>query len=155
MRLVRLITCLLLLLGSVGYANAGDGDYQLRDLDGKLHKASEQRGKWLVINYWATWCPPCIHEMPELQRFYEDNRERAQVWGVTFEDSDRDRIIEFVDNLGITFPILGFDQDPQTGFGRVTVLPTTFLINPEGKLQRRFEGPITAAHLNAAIEAEQ
>ena len=55
------------------------------------HRVSDNRGKWLVINFWATWCTPCLKEMPELERFYQDNKARAEVWGVTFEDSDIDR----------------------------------------------------------------
>ena len=123
---------------------AQDFDYQLRDMDGRLYRASDYQGKWLVINFWATWCAPCIKEMPELERFYQQYGESAQVWGVTFEDSGKANIIEFVERLGVSFPILGYGQDPLTGYGEVRVLPTTFVINPEGLFQRRFEGPITA-----------
>ena len=129
-------------------------DYRLYDLDGKLHRASDYRGRWLVINYWATWCAPCLHEMPELQRFFEANAERAMLWGVTFEDENRAAIVEFVERLGVTYPILGFDQDPQTGFGAVRVLPTTFVIDPEGNFHQRFEGPIKAAHLERTISGK-
>ncbi len=126
-------------------------EYQLYDLDGELHRARDQRGRWLVINFWATWCAPCLHEMPELQRFYEDNRDRATLWGVTFENEDRDAVVEFVERLGVTYPILGFGQDPQTGYGEVRVLPTTFVVDPNGRFHQRFEGPIKAAQLERAI----
>ena len=122
-------------------------DYQLRDMDGRLYKASDYRGKWLIINFWATWCAPCLREMPELERFYQQNRARAQVWGVSFEDSEKAAIQAYVGRLGITFPILGYGQDPLTGYGQVKVLPTTFVIDPDGLFQRRFEGPITAADI--------
>ena len=128
-----------------------DFDYALRDLDGRVHRASDYRGKWLVINFWATWCPPCLVEMPELEAFYQRHRDSAQVWGVTFEDVHRERILEYVERLGVTFPILGYGQDPLTGYGEVRLLPTTFIINPEGEFQQRFEGPVTAAVLDAAI----
>ena len=120
------------------------GDYALRDIDGKLQRVSEYRGRWLVINFWATWCPPCIHEMPELERFYQENRARASVWGVSFEDTDVELVREFVADLGVTYPILGLGQDPLTGYGKVRVLPTTFVIDPEGRFYHRFEGPITS-----------
>lgn len=150
------LLCLGLVILCAPPAHAGKSapDYQLYDLEGELHRASDYRGRWLVINYWATWCAPCLHEMPELQRFYEDNADRAMLWGVTFEDEDRGAIVEFVERVGVTYPILGFGQDPRTGFGEVRVLPTTFVIDPRGVLHERFEGPIKAAHLQRAISGK-
>ena len=127
-------------------------DYGLRDLDGKLHRVSDYRGKWLVINFWATWCPPCIAEMPELQRFYQQNKSTAQVWGVTFEDTDKAKIRQFIKQLGVTYPILGYGQDPLTGFGTVSVLPTTFVIDQQGLFFHRFEGPVTAQDIIEVID---
>ena len=126
-------------------------DYALRDLDGKVHRVSDNRGKWLVINFWATWCPPCIQEMPELERFYQQNISSAQVWGVTFEDTDKAKIRQFIEQLGITYPVMGYGQDPLTGFGTVTVLPTTFVIDKQGLFFHRFEGPITAQDITEVI----
>ena len=134
----------LLLLSAPGAAETYD--FQLYDLDDELHRVSDHRGKWVAINFWASWCAPCIHEMPEFERFYQAHKNSAQVWGVTFENSDKDKIIEFVKQLGVTYPILGYDQDPLTGYGEVNVLPTTFVINPEGLFHYRFEGPRTAQH---------
>lgn len=126
-------------------------DYELRDLAGNLHRVSDYRGKWLVINFWATWCPPCIKEMPELERFFQENKDRAHMWGVTFEDNGLEKIREFVKRLGVTYPILGYAQDPLTGYGSVTVLPTTFIIDPKGLFFHRFEGPITAQDISNVI----
>ena len=122
-------------------------DYTLRDMNGVLHRASDYRGKWLIINFWASWCAPCITEMPELESFYRENKTSAQVWGVTFEDADREKILEFVDRLDLSYPILGYAQDPHTEYGSVTVLPTTFVIDPQGLFFHRFEGPVTASDI--------
>ena len=73
---------------------------------------------------------------------------------MTFEDTDIKSIRKYVDKLGVTYPILGYGQDPKTGFGLVTVLPTTFVINPEGKLQHKFEGPITAEDISNIIKRD-
>lgn len=149
LRVICLIS--LLLLSPAAAFAAETPDYTLRDLDGKLHRVSDHRGKWLVINFWATWCAPCLYEIPELESFHRNNSERALVWGVTFEDTDRESIIEYIDRLQVTYPILGYGQDPLTGYGRVVVLPTTFIIDPEGLFFHRFEGPITAQDITDVI----
>lgn len=131
---------------------ADTDDYQLRDMDGNLYRVSDYRGKWLIINFWATWCAPCIKEMPELERFYQENKSSAQVWGVTFEDTDKTKILEYIRRLGVTYPILGYGQDPLTGFGTVRVLPTTFVIDTDGLFLHRFEGPITRQDISRAIQ---
>ena len=139
-----LLMALLMALPLTPSASEDSFDYQLRDLDGRLYRASDYRGKWLVINFWATWCAPCLQEMPELERFFRQHGDIAQVWGVTFEDSDKASIVEFVERLGVSFPILGYGQHPLTGYGVVRVLPTTFLIDLEGLFHHRFEGPVSA-----------
>jgi len=142
---------LLSLFATPGQATA-NADYQLRDMDGKLYSVSDYRGKWLIINFWATWCAPCIKEMPELERFYQENKSSAQVWGVTFEDTDKIKILEYISRLGVTYPILGYGQDPLTGFGTVTVLPTTFVIDTNGLFLHRFEGPVTRQDISSVIQ---
>lgn len=149
----RLFSVLLICLFSLTLDASESSDYQLVDMDGNIHRVSDNRGKWLVINFWASWCPPCIKEMPEIERFYQENKTTAQVWGVTFEDSDKEKIQQFVAQLGVTYPILGYGQDPLTGFGDVNVLPTTFVIDPDGLFFHRFEGPITAQDIINIIPA--
>ncbi|MCP4387160.1 MAG: TlpA family protein disulfide reductase [Gammaproteobacteria bacterium] len=152
MIVIRYSIVILLFMVSTALTAGDSADYELRDMDGKIHRVSDYRGKWLVINFWATWCPPCLAEMPELERFYQENNSRAQVWGVTFEDGDKAQILKFIEKLGVTYPILGFGQDPLTGFGDVTVLPTTFVIDRDGLFFHRFEGPITAQDIVDVVE---
>jgi thiol-disulfide isomerase/thioredoxin len=106
-----------------------------------------------VINFWATWCSLCLKEMPELELFYQRYRNSAEVWGVTFEDSAREKILEYRDRIGVNYPILGHGhgQDPLTGYGEVTGLPTTFIIDPDGLFFHRFEGAITAQDIVEVI----
>ena len=148
--------CLLLLLIASGWpAHSDDSfDYQLKDLDGVVHKVSDLRGKWLVMNFWATWCPPCIREMPELESFYQNHRDSAEVWGISFEMTAASEIKSFVKKLNVSYPILGNGQEPETGFGRVKVLPTTFIIDRNGKFLHRFEGPITEQDIVEVISAQ-
>ena len=76
---------------------AGQPDFALPDLDGKIHRLSDYRGKWVVVNYWATWCPPCLEEIPELEDFYSEHHKRdAIVVGINYEDSDPAYLKSFV-----------------------------------------------------------
>ena len=110
------------------------------------------RGKWLVMNFWATWCPPCIDEMPELERFHQRHKDSdALVWGVTYEDTPVEQLKVFLDKLAISYPILGNGQPPDTPFGTIKVLPTTFIIDPQGKFHQKIEGRVTAADLERII----
>lgn len=152
MALRGIVAALLLSLFTTSGQAAANADYQLRDMDGKLYRVSDYRGKWLIINFWATWCAPCIKEIPELERFYQENKSSAQVWGVTFEDTDKTKILEYINRLGVTYPILGYGQDPLTGFGTVKVLPTTFVIDTNGLFFHRFEGPITSQDISSVIQ---
>jgi thiol-disulfide isomerase/thioredoxin len=149
MRRVAAAAAALLLVATLG---AAPEEFELTDLDGHQQRLSERRGKWVMINFWATWCPPCIHEMPELEAFYRTHKNgKATVWGVTFEDTPPELIREFVADLDVTYPIMGLGHDPVTPFGTVKVLPTTFVIDPAGEFVRRFEGPVTAARLEAVM----
>lgn len=132
-------------------AGVEEVEFTLPDMDGATRSSSEWAGKARLINFWATWCAPCLHEMPELERFYQDNKPRALVWGVTFEETPKRDILAFVEKLGVTYPILGHGQDPLTGYGRVRLLPTTFVINPDGLFHHRFEGAIMAYQIEEVI----
>ena len=128
-------------------------DYSLKDLDGKIHRVSDARGKWLVINFWATWCAPCLKEMPDLESFYQNQKDVAEVWGVSFEDNSIETIQEFVSKLNVNYPILGHGQAPKTGYGAVNVLPTTFIIDKQGRFYHRFEGPVSEQDIVEVINS--
>ncbi|MCW8882059.1 MAG: TlpA family protein disulfide reductase [Sedimenticola sp.] len=128
-------------------------DLVLPDMGGKDHSLSEFRGKWVVLNFWATWCPPCIDEMPELERFYEAHKDRnAVVIGVNMEDVSIDILKAFVDDMFITYPIWLAPPDGTTTLGRISALPTTLLISPQGELVGRRVGGITAEMIERMIE---
>ena len=155
--LIKLIaSTVLLTISSIGLTSASQhSDFSLKDLNGTVHRVSDLQGKWLVMNFWATWCPPCIEEMPELEDFHRRHKDKdAVVWGITFEEISEPQIRDFLFELDITYPILGHGQEPNTGYGKVRVLPTTFLIDPHGKFFKRYDGPITAAHLERDISAK-
>ena len=130
-------------------------DFSLPDLKGVERKLSEFRGKWVVLNYWATWCPPCLKEIPELVEFHEKHQDKnAVVVGVDFEDIPRDELMEFTESYFMSYPILMTKPTAKTPLGVISGLPTTFLISPEGKLVARQSGPVTAEMIEEFINQQ-
>ena len=134
-------------------AMAGQPDFALPDLTGKVHHLSEYRGKWVVVNYWATWCPPCLAEIPELVDFYNAHHTQdAVVVGINYEDSEPAYLKSFVEENMISYPILRANLTRPPVFGRLLGLPTTFIVSPGGKVVLSKTGPVTKASLEEAIE---
>ncbi|MDJ0832653.1 MAG: TlpA disulfide reductase family protein [Gammaproteobacteria bacterium] len=128
-------------------------DMPLKGLDGKESNLLDYRGKWLVVNYWATWCPPCIEEMPELQAFHDEHAEtKAVVLGINTEVMDSELIQAFLDDYFITYPNFTNGPVSQTPMGSVPGLPTTFLISPEGKAEARQVGAVTREMIENFIQ---
>ena len=128
-------------------------EFTLPDLDGKTHTLSEYQGKWVVINFWATTCPPCVMEMPELSDFHDRHKDRdAVVLGMNFEDIKQSWMRRFLDSVHVTYPILPWGTSPATPFGLVVALPTTFIIDPDGRQVAQQVGPMTAADIEAYIQ---
>ena len=139
---MRLLVLLTVLLTAAPLA-AEPVDFTLEDLDGKPVSLSDFRGKWVIVNYWATWCPPCLDEIPDLVQLYEDNRDTLVVLGVDFEEVNIEYLKEFVDSHFMTYPVVHSEPLPVTPLGPVLGLPTTYIISPEGERIARQEGPVT------------
>ena len=127
-------------------------EMQLKGLDGSIQQLSDFRGKWVIVNYWATWCPPCIEEMPELQAFHDANVGRAVVIGINTEVVSRDRILEFLDDYFITYPVFTSPPLFESELGSIPGLPTTFLISPQGNLEARQVGGVTREMIEKFID---
>jgi thiol-disulfide isomerase/thioredoxin len=127
-------------------------DFTLPDLKGVEHKLSDYRGKWAVVNYWATWCPPCLHEIPELVDYYESNQDSVIVLGVNFEDISLEQLQDFVAHMDISYPVLREQLGPKSALGMIPGLPTSFLIDPRGELAARKVGPLTGEIIDKFID---
>ncbi|MBI5461523.1 MAG: TlpA family protein disulfide reductase [Gammaproteobacteria bacterium] len=135
-------------------ARAEPVDFSLPDVQGKQRSLSEFRGKWVVVNYWATWCPPCLEEIPDLVLFHERHHAKdAMVLGINFEDIPAEQLRAFVDENQMSYPVLrNGDIDPPHARLDVEGLPMTYIISPEGEPVARHVGSITADELEAFIE---
>ncbi len=126
-------------------------DFTLQTLDGESVSLSDYRGKLVMINFWASWCPPCNSEMPDLQRYYEQHQdEDFIILGVNYQDTP-DKVQAFIEKYGVTFPIL-LDSDGRVAnlFG-VQGLPTSFFVDKEGNVLGYQPGPVTKEMLEDGI----
>jgi thiol-disulfide isomerase/thioredoxin len=135
---------------------AADAEFptlQLATLDGAQYDLAAHRGKWVVVNFWATWCKPCVKEMPELSAL-DAMRGHIEVIGLAYDDSEPRDIRAFLDQHPVSYPIAIVDMfDPPKSFASPRGLPTTYLIAPDGRVAKKFMGPITAAEIEGAIAA--
>ena len=130
-------------------------DFSLPDADGRMHRLSEHRGKWVVINFWATWCGPCMVEIPELMRFHERHKDDdAIVVGVNFEQIEIPDLVKFIDELGINYLVVRAGDTPILPFEPLKGLPSTFFVDPHGELIADHVGPVTGEAIEDFLARE-
>jgi peroxiredoxin len=115
-------------------------DFALPDMDGTIHRLSEYRGQVVIVNFWATWCPPCREEMPSMQRAWEQLKDEDIVILAIDVGEDEDTIFTFTADYPVEFPLL-LDLDSRViQEWPVRGLPTTFVIGPQGRIVYRTIG---------------
>lgn len=127
-------------------------DFQLPSLDGNKVKLSDYRGKAVLLNFWATWCPPCKVEMPwfaDLQKQY--GKDGLVILGVAMDDSAPDKIAQFASEMGVNYPILLGTDRISDDYGDVQYLPTSFFIGRDGTIVDKMTGLLDRKDIEDAV----
>lgn len=146
-----------LLIANIPIANADDANaLVMTDMDNQQHTLAQYKGKWLVVNYWATWCPPCLAEMPELVAFYDARKDHdVMVLGIALDIESPENVANFVDDMLVSYPIILGTKEIEQAIGDGDVLPTTFIYNPHGQLVKTKRGVVTRLYLESLIKRQR
>ncbi len=121
-------------------------------LDGSTWNIESQRGRWVVVNFWATWCAPCLKEIPDLAKLH-DSRDDVVVIGLAYEEIEIADLLTFLERHPATYPIAIIDvYAPPEDFDTPRGLPMTWLIAPDGSVARKFLGPVTSKDLLEVVD---
>ena len=147
---IRKLLLLALVLGC-SVTHAAD-EFVLKDMSGTEHRLSQYAGKWVIVNYWATWCPPCLEEVPEFVALYDARQHQdVMVIGVVFDYENIQTVRDYVDDMLMSYPIVLGDDAVVKQIGPADVLPTTYLFNPKGVLVKVKRGLVSRRYLETVM----
>ena len=136
----------------VASMNEAAPDFQVTTLAGDPVTPDSLRGKVVLLNFWATWCPPCRVEMPGFQDVFDDHRgDGFVVLGVSTDRAGRAPVLGFLGDKGITYPVAMANGDIVDAYGGARVLPTSFLIDREGRIRHEVRGYFAEVALRQAV----
>ena len=157
----RVAFSLLLVLLAAAFVNPAAA-FDLKDTGGAVQRLADLKGKWVVVNFWATWCAPCVKEIPDIAAFANAQGDKVRVLGVALDwdetgkrEADERKVKAFAKKVGLTYPLVLGDANSEKFFGRLKGLPTTIVYDPAGKVAFRKTGTVTQALLNRVLAGEK
>jgi len=127
--------------------------FQFQDSTGKIHKLDDYKGRWVLVNFWATWCPPCLEEIPDLIALHNERKD-IMVIGVAMDFSDPNEVMKFVKKMAISYPTVLGNRKIAAQLDEVSMLPSTYFYDPEGKPAARKLGLITRESIEKFIDSK-
>jgi thiol-disulfide isomerase/thioredoxin len=130
-----------------------DFDFNLPDLEGGMHSMEDFSGQITILNFWATWCPPCLEEVPKLNDLYQRYKDNGVgVVGIALDKDSLDLVKPFVKENEIAYQILVGNQEVLAGLRNFQGVPTTILFDQKGKIRKRFDGSFDEEQLEEALQ---
>jgi len=134
--------------------NVSANEFVFKDMQGKEQRLSDYKGKWVLLNFWATWCPPCLEEIPDLVEMHNARKTSDFVVIGVAMSSSRDSVVSFSKQLEISYPIVLGDDRIASQIGRIDALPTSYLYDPTGKLVSYQSGMVTREAIESYIRSK-
>ncbi len=149
-RLARTIRNVLVFAALACISQAGSA-FTLTDSAGKTWRLADLKGQWVVVNFWATWCGPCLKEIPDFAAFSKAHPKNVVVLGVALDYDDKAMVKSFAKKVGLTYPLVFGEGQAETQFGQPKGLPTTFVYDPTGKEVLHKTGTVARETLEALV----
>jgi len=128
--------------------------FVFKDMQGHEQRLQDYRGKWVLVNFWATWCPPCLEEIPDLISLSEAHKNKDLVVIGVALDSTKESVVEFVAKKKVSYPVVVGDYDLAAQVGEVEALPTSYLYDPAGKLVSYQQGMVSRSSVESYIKSK-
>lgn len=126
---------------------------EYHDVKGNRYQQQDFQGKWIVINYWAGWCPSCYREVAEFNRLHREmNKSKVMVIGINYDRSEREQLLPLIEKFNIQYPVMLQDVGQSFNVKPISGLPTTVIINPQGQITKVLLGEQTQQSLLGAMQ---
>jgi cytochrome c biogenesis protein CcmG/thiol:disulfide interchange protein DsbE len=141
-----------LLFFSAEAKDAAAPNWSLKDLDGKTVKLSDFKGQVLILNFWATWCPPCVAEIPDfIEVEKEYHGKGVAVVGISIDSIQPSEVAAFAKKRGINYPVLMSTDEVAAAYGADQAVPITVVIKPDGTIADKQQGMVSKSYLENQI----
>jgi thiol-disulfide isomerase/thioredoxin len=150
-RIIQLIIISLTLSFALANAPQKLPDFSLKSIDDKTIRSTSFNGKYVIINFWATWCPPCRKEMPDFIEFQKAHKDDVVILAISL-DRKKNVVKPYADKTGMNFPVLYGSPEVADLFGGIASIPQTFIYDSSGKLVKHFTGMIGESDLKAVVK---